>query len=361
MNRKLMALMRASAVGCGIALMAASCAGPREDMPLTPEQQAVVDRTDPQMRVVLDEFHSLNPQPIETLTVAVARQQPTLTDAVKKLETDRHLSTAPEAVGGVAVQNIPGPAGDIPVRIYTPMGKGPYPTLIYFHGGGWVIGTLDEYDASCRAITNLARCQVISVDYRQAPEHKYPVPTEDAYAATQYIMKHPDQFNADGKHITIGGESAGGNIAASVCMLCRDRSGMMPLYQLLISPVTDYNFDTESYRDNANAVPLDRDSMKWYFNKYLESPGEGTDQYISVLRGNAVGLPPATVITADIDPLRSEGASYAEKLRNAGVQVQYKNYDGVTHEFFGLGAVVDKARLAERFAAEGLQSAFSQP
>jgi acetyl esterase len=361
MNRKLIKLFKASAVGCGIALMAASCAGPREMMPLTPEQQAVVDRTDPQMRAVLDAYHSLNPLPIETLTVEKARQQPTMADAVKKLESERNMSTAPEAVGGVAPATIKGELGDVPVRIYTPEGNGPFPTLIYFHGGGWVIGTLDAYDASCRALTNQARCQVISVDYRQAPEHKYPAATQDGYDAVQYIMKHPDQFHADPKHFAIGGESAGGNIAAAVCMLCRDRAGSMPGYQLLIYPVTDYNFDTESYQQNANAVPLDRDMMKWFFDKYLESPGEGTDQYISVLRGNATGLPPATIITADIDPLRSDGHEYADKLKTAGIPVKYKNFEGVTHEFFGMGAVVDQAKYAERFAAEGLQSAFSQP
>jgi acetyl esterase len=362
MKQKLRMLMRASAVGCGIALMAAAgCAGPQENMPLTPEQQAIVDRTDPQMRTVLDAYHSLGPLPIETLTVADARKQPTIADAVMKVEQDRKMSTEGEAVGGISTATIKGQLGDIPVRIYTPIGNGPYPTLIYFHGGGWVLGGLDAYDASCRAITDLARCQVISVDYRLAPEHKYPAATQDGYDAVQYIMKHPDEFHADPRHIAIGGESAGGNIATAVCMLCRDRAGTMPDYQLLIYPVTDYNFDSESYRANANAVPLDRDAMKWFFDKYLESPGEGTDQYISVLRGNVTGLPPATIITAELDPLESDGQAYAEKLRAAGIKVQYKEYDGVTHEFFGTGAVVDKARLAQRFAAEGLQSAFSQP
>jgi acetyl esterase len=237
---------------------------------------------------------------------------------------------------------------------------GPLPTLIYFHGGGWVIGTLDAYDASCRALTNLANCQVISVDYRQAPEHKFPGPTEDAYAAVQYIMGHPDQFHADAKHITVGGESAGGNIASVVCMMARDRSGLMPAYQLLIYPVTDDNFDTDSYRQNANAMPLDRDAMKWFFDKYLTSPGEGSNPYIAILHGDVSKLPPATVITADVDPLRSEGQAYADKLRAAGIPVKSMNYDGVTHEFFGLGSVVDTAKRAERFAAEGLDSAFAQ-
>ncbi len=348
-------------LGCGLGLMSASCVGPHEALPLPPEQQASVDRTDPQMRAVLEELHSLDPRPIETLTVDIARQQPTMADAVRKLQADRHLSTAPEPVGGISSATIPGPAGDIPVRIYTPIAaNGALPTLIYFHGGGWVIGTLDAYDASCRALTNLANCQVIAVDYRQAPEHKFPGPTEDAYAAVQYIMGHADQFHADAKHIAVGGESAGGNIASVVCMMARDRSGFMPAAQLLVYPVTDDNFDTDSYRQNANAVPLDRDEMKWFFDKYLTSPGEGNNSYIAILRGDVSKLPPATVITADIDPLRSEGQAYADKLRSAGVPVKSMNYDGVTHEFFGLGAVVDTARRAERFAASGLDAAFAQ-
>jgi acetyl esterase len=348
-------------LGSGLSLSAVSCMGPHETIPLPPEQQAAVDRTDPQMRAVLNEYHSLDPKPIETLSVADARQQPTIADAVSKLEADQHLSTDPEAVGGISSTTVPGPAGDIPVRVYTPTGgMGHYPTVIYFHGGGWVIGTLDAYDASCRAITNLAHCQVISVDYRQAPEHKFPGPTEDAYAATQYIMQHPDQFNADSKHITVAGESAGGNLAAVVCMMARDRSGLMPTYQVLIYPVTDQNFNTDSYRQNANAVPLDADAVRWFFDKYLTSPGEGTNPYISILHGDVSKLPPATVITADIDPLRSEGQAYADKLKTAGVPVKAMNYDGVTHEFFGLGKVVDTARRAERFAAEGLDSAFAQ-
>ncbi len=342
MKKRMLLAVSETLLGCGLLLSAASCMGPHEAMPLPPEQQAAVDRTDPQMRVVLDEFHMLNPKPIETLTVDAARQQPTIADAEKAVLAERHLP---------AVEDV----------IYTPAGgMAPYPTLVYFHGGGWVIGTLDAYDASCRALTNLAHCQVISVDYRQAPEHKFPAPSEDAYAATQYIMMHPEQFHADAKHITVGGESAGGNLAGVVCLMARDRAGLMPIYQLLIYPVTDYNFDTSSYRENANAVPLDRDAMKWFFDKYLTSPGEGSNQYISILRGDASKLPPATVITADIDPLRDDGQAYADKLRSAGVPVKSMNYTGVTHEFFGLGRVVDTAKRAERFAAEGLDSAFAQ-
>lgn len=332
----------------------------REITPLTPEQQAVVDRTDPQMKLVLDDYHSLNPQPIPSLTPAEARTQPTLIDAQNKLLTDNRMSTKPEPVAGIDSKTVPGPTGDIPVRIYYPLGNGPFPAVVYFHGGGWVMGSLDEFDASCRALTNQARCVVISVDYRLAPEHKFPAATEDAYAATQYVITHPIDFRADPNHVAVAGESAGGNLAAAVCMMARDRSGSMPIYQLLIYPVTDDSFDTDSYKQNVNAVPLNRDTMKWFFQQYVNTPGEGSNPYISILRGDASKLPPAMVITADIDPLRSEGQAYADKLHTAGIDVKYKNYDGVTHGFFGLGASVETAKHAERFAAEGLDSVFAK-
>jgi acetyl esterase len=360
MRTKIVAAARTSVAACGIALLAASCMGPKEITPLSPEQQAEVDRTNPQMKAVLNEYHSLDPQPIITLTPAQARMQPTLADAQRKLLMDNNMSTKPEPVAGIDSKMIPGPTGDIPVRVYYPLGNGPFPAVVYFHGGGWVLGSLDQYDSSCRAITDQAHCVVISVDYRLAPEHKFPAATEDAYAATQYVISHPNEFKSDPNHVAVAGESAGGNIAAAVCMMARDRSGMMPVYELLIYPVTDDAFETESYKMNASAVPLNRDMMKWFFDQYLSSPGEGSNPYISILRGDVSKLPPATVITADIDPLRSDGQAFADKLKAAGIPVKYMNYEGVTHEFFGLGATVETAKHAQRFAAEGLDSAFSK-
>ena len=361
MRKRLLSVVGSAALSCSVGIFMASCAGSHEAMPYTPAEQTNVDRADPQMRAVLDELHNLNPRPYSMLTAAEARQQPTPADAVKKLLAEKKMSTDPEPVGGISSMTATGgPLGDIPLRVYMPQGNGPFPALVYFHGGGWVIGSLDAYDSSCRALTNMAHCVVVSVDYRQAPEHKFPGPTEDAYAATQYVMSHAADFHVDAKHVTVGGESAGGNLAAVVCMMARDRGGMMPSYQLLIYPVTDYAFDTDSYRENANAFPLDRASMTWFFDKYLTTSAEGVNPYISILRGDVSKLPPATVITAEIDPLRSDGKAYAEKLKAGGVPVKYMEYKGVTHEFFGMGAVVDTAKRAEHFAAEGLQSSFAQ-
>jgi acetyl esterase len=362
--KKIVPWVRASMVSCGIALMAVSCTQSHDEMQktqtVTTEAREAVDHADPQMRAVLDELTALNPKPIATLNADEARMQPSATDAVMKLMKDKGMSTTPQEVGGVKSVNISGPGGDLGIRVYTPHGDGPFPALVYLHGGGWVIGTIDAYVSSCRVLANTAKCAVLAVNYRQAPEHKFPAPLEDCYAATQYIMAHPEQFNIDRNKIAIAGESAGGNMASAVCMMSRDRGGMMPIYQLLIYPVTDYNLNTPSYIANVDAKPLNRAMMKWFFDQYLNTPNDGANPYISILRGDMSKLPPETVITDQIDPLHDDGQKYADKLKAAGIQVRYENYDGVTHEFFGMGAVVDTAKRAEMFAADGLQAAFSK-
>ena len=348
---------------CAIAMMGASCTSSHDEMKpqsVTTEAREAVDQADPQMRAVLDELTSLNPKPISTLSASEARMQPGAADAVMKLMRDKGMSTAPQEVGGVKSVNITGPGGDLGIRVYTPHGNGPFPGLVYLHGGGWVIGSIDAYDSSCRILCNTAKCVVLAVNYRQAPEFKFPAPLEDSYAATQYVMGHADEFNVDRSKIAIAGESAGGNMASSVCMMARDRSGMMPIHQLLIYPVTDYNLNTPSYMANVDAKPLNRAMMKWFFDQYLNSPSDGSNPYVSILRGDVSKLPPATVITDQIDPLHDDGTNYAAKLKTAGIPVQSENYDGVTHEFFGMGAVVDTAKRAEMFAADQLQSAFTK-
>ncbi|BDI28612.1 hypothetical protein CCAX7_006630 [Capsulimonas corticalis] len=318
-------------------------------------------KPDPQMKQVLDSLASLHPKPIETLTPAQARKQPGPPDAVKALLKKQGKSTAPEHVAKVENRTVPGPAGPIPVRVYTPEGSGPFPVLVYFHGGGWVIAGVQAYDSTPRALANLAKCVVVSVGYRMAPEHRFPAAHMDSYAATQYIMNHTAEFGGDPKHVAVGGESAGGNLAASVSIMARDKKGKMPVYQMLVYPVSNYGFDTPSYIENAKAKPLNKPMMKWFFKYTVSSPKDASNPYLSINREkNLHGLPPATVITDQIDPLRSEGKTYADHLKAAGVPVQYRNYDGVTHEFFGMGAVLDKAKAANAFAADGLKSAFSK-
>ena len=313
---------------------------------------------DAQMKAILDELGSFNALPIEKLSPMNARNSPTVANAVMGLLAKRGKG-AVEMVGDVSHQLIPGPGGDLLARIYKPRGKGPFPVLVYFHGGGWVIATIDTYDSSCRALANAANCMVVSVAYRQAPENKFPAAAEDAYAATQWVIANAAQLNGDPNRVAVGGESAGGNLAAVTCLMARDRKGLMPVHQMLVYPVTNYAFDTPSYQENANAKPLNKAMMMWFWNHYLKNEADGSNPYASPLRTeNFRNLPPATVITAEIDPLRSEGQAYAQQLQKAGVSVKATNYSGVTHEFFGAGAVVDKAKQAVRDAATGLRSGF---
>ncbi len=315
-------------------------------------------KADPQMQAVLDQLKALGGKPIEKLTPEEARKQPTPADAVKALLAKQGKSTAPEPVGKVQDMMMPGAAGNIPVRVYTPMGEGPFPVLVYIHGGGWVIATIDTYDSTPRALANLAKCMVVSIEYRKAPEYKFPAAHEDTYAVTQYVMKNAASMNGDPKRVAIAGESAGGNMASAVCMMARDRNGMIPIHQLLVYPVTGKDMGTPSAKRNAKAAPLNVPMLKWFVKHTLASPSDMKNPYFAIITGNLKGLPDTTIITAEIDPLQSGGMMYSEKLKQAGVNVRFMNYDGVTHEFFGMGAIVDKAKEANKFAADGLNTAF---
>ena len=321
-----------------------------------------------QIQAVLDQYAKFNTPSLEQLSPENARNLPTLKNAVEEMATEsvttRVLSVSkpiPEPVGKIDHTLIPGPVGDILARIYTPKGDGPFPVLVYFHGGGWVIANLDVYEPSCRALCNAAECMVISVAYRQAPEHKYPAAVEDAYAATQWVIANADQLGGDSSCIAVGGESAGGNLAAVVCLKARDEGGQLPAAQLLIYPVTDSRMDTPSYRENVYSKPLSSTMMPWFWRHYLSSEANGLEPYASPLQAtNLSGLPPAIMITADIDPLRDEGEAYAQRLADAGVSVKATRYHGMTHEFFGLAGVVDKAKEAVEEVADGLKQVFSQ-
>ena len=343
-------LFSVTAFACVTCLMVATLASQAPSTtPSTPDLQ---------MQAVLDEHAKLGPKPIETLSPNEARKQPSPADAVTALLKSQGKSTAPEPVGNVANRSISGAGAQIPVRIYTPKGTGPFPLLLYIHGGGWVIADLDTYDASARALTNAANVVVVSTHYRQAPEHKFPAAHEDVYAAYRWATANAKSINADPARVAVAGESAGGNMAAYVSIRARDESATMPLHQLLVYPVVSTDTNTPSYQENANAKPLSKAGMQWFFSHYLTNSSEGNDPRIALLKvTNLKGLPSATVITAQIDPLRSEGQMYAERLKDAGVSVSYRNYDGVTHEFFGMGAVVDKAKDAVQFAGTELKKA----
>jgi acetyl esterase len=318
-------------------------------MPATP---------DPQMQAVLTQLAALGPKPLPQLSAAQARKQPTPADAVKSLLKKEGKSTAPEAVGKVVNRTITGKGGPIPIRIYTPKGPGPFPVVVYYHGGGWVIADLDTYDASPRAIANLANAVVVSSHYRQGPEHKFPAAHEDAFTAYRWALANATSLKGDSANLAVMGESAGGNLAASVAMMARDSGARIPAYQVLVYPIAGFDTNTPSYQENAAAKPLDKRMMQWFFKQYLRTPDDGKNPMIDLVHADLKGLPAATVITAEIDPLRSEGKALADAMRDAGADVDYKNYEGSAHEFFGMGAVLDDAKAAQRQAAAGLKKGF---
>ena len=314
-----------------------------------------------EMQAVLDELAALGAKPLQTLTVAQARAQATPADAVKSLLAKQGKSTAPEAVGSVEDRTIAGPGGSIAIRIYKPAGSGPFPVALYIHGGGWVIATIDTYDGSARALTNAARAIIVSTHYRQAPEFKFPAAHDDAYAAYQWTLANATSLGGIAKQVAVIGESAGGNMAAAVAIRARDSNIQRPVHQALIYPVTNYAYDSPSQIQNRDAAPLGTPALMWFYDKFLTTPADGANPMFSVLRAPSLSnLPSATVITADIDPLRSEGRAYAQRLGEAGVSVDYGNYVGVTHEFFGMGAVLSEARSAVARVGANLKAAFAQ-
>lgn len=312
-------------------------------------------KAEPRMQKVLDALASLDGKPMETLGPDEARRQPTPADAVMKLLKEDGKAPPKD---GVTMKEaaIDGPKGRIPLFVYTPPGKGPFPVVVYFHGGGFVIADTKTYESSIRAIAAGAKAVVVSVEYRQAPEHKFPAAPEDAFAAYQWVLDNAKEVNGDADRVAVAGESAGGNLAAVVALMARDKGVRAPVHQLLIYPVVADDTNTPSYQRNAHAKPLNKAMMQWFFQHYGADP-----QHPYALPAKAQtlqGLPPATVITAEIDPLASEGESYVERLKKDGVKVDYRQFDGVTHEFFGMAAVVPKAEDAQKFAIEGLKKGF---
>jgi acetyl esterase len=308
---------------------------------------------DPQARAVLDQMAATGGPPINELSVNDARQASAALAAMQDL---------PEPVGSVEDRTLLGPGGAIPVRIYVPFGKGPFPVLIYFHGGGWVIGDLESSDGLCRILTNAAGCIVVSVDYRLAPEHPFPAAADDAYHATLWAATNASSFGGDPSRIALCGDSAGGNLAAVVAQMARDRGKPAICFQLLIYPVTDAACDTPSYSENAEGYFLTRDAMQWFWNHYVQRDADRNHPYASPLRAsNLAGLPAALVITAEFDPLRDEGERYAERMRAAGIPVQLIRYDGMIHGFFTMSAMIDRGRIAIQQSAAALRTAFKLP
>jgi acetyl esterase len=316
---------------------------------------------DPQMGAVLQTLQSIEGTPFYNLSPQDARQQFSTQDAAKGIARTTGKQLAPDPVGSIMDQmTIPGPGGGIPIRIFSPAGTGPFPVIVYFHGGGFVIATIDTYDASARALANMVGAVVISVEYRKAPEHPFPAALDDAVASYKWAVRNTGLINAIPGKIAVAGESAGGNLATEVCLTMRDQAGPMPVYQLLVYPITNNNMTTASYMQFANAQPLNLPALQWFAKYTYQNPADQTNPYAFPLKASLGGLPPATIIAAQIDPLQTEGQQYATALQAADVVVDYRLYTGVTHEFFGLGAVVDTAKQAEMDAAADLKAAFAK-
>jgi len=322
---------------------------------------SVMAAANAQMQQVLDQLAALGGKPIETLSAAEARKQPTPTDAVKALLTKSGKSTAPDPAVASVDRTIPGPDGPLPVRIYTPKsGNGPFPVVVYYHGGGWVIANKDVYDGGARALSKLADAVVVSVDYRQGPEHKFPAAHDDAFATYVWAVKNAALITGDPKRIAVAGESAGGGLAVATAIMARDKKVQTPLAIVSVYPIAGTDTTTSSYVENAKAKPLNRTMMSWFFDNYLSSPPDRDNPRVNLVNADLKGLPPTTIINAQIDPLRADGEILAQKMTGAGVTVMQKTYPGVTHEFFGMGAVVDDAKVAEQLAADALKRAFGR-
>lgn len=326
----------------------------------TPRDARPLDHPDSDMRKVLLRLEELGPKPVETLTPAEARRQPTPADAVLSILKERGEEVPPKL--GVATRDITieGATGPLPARLYRPekSEKGDLPLVVYFHGGGWVFADLDVYDASPRAMARFADCAVLSCHYRQAPEHKFPAAHDDAFAAYQWALAHADDLGADSTKVAVMGESAGGNLALNVAIRARDEGVTAPVHMALIYPVAGADMNNESYIANADAKPLNKAVMEWFARHVFDDASQAKDARIDLVNADLHGLPSATVIGAEIDPLADEGELLMRRLKDAGSDVRGEIYRGCTHEFFGMGLVVKDAAIAESFVAHELKHAF---
>ena len=311
-----------------------------------------------QMQNLLDALADLGPLPIETLNPDAARQIPLPDRAAVALYgqhlVNRALAPMPPPVGKVTNVTIPGVDDELVARIYHPPGDAPeggWPSVVYFHGGGWVLADLNTYDTSCRTLCVGAGAVVVAIQYRKAPEHPWPAAVDDAFAGYQWVRANTAFFGGNGAKVAVAGESAGGNLATVVALVARDKGAQPPLHQVLIYPVTDVarGSKSESAFENAAAKPLNQPMLDWFYDFYAPQGVDRMNPYLSPLHADVNGLPPATIILAQIDPLRSDGEAYAAKLANAGVPVTLKIYEGVTHEFFGLTGLVNEAAEASGF------------
>ena len=312
---------------------------------------------EPEMAVVIEKLVSLGGKPIETLSAKEARKQPTPTDAVKAVMEQHHIKM-PLALCDTIGKDIPVTGGKTHIRIYTPKAaKASFPVIVYYHGGGFVIADLDVYNGGAQGLCELTGAIVVSVEYPKGPEHKFPAAHAVAFDAYQWVLKNAQSFKGNAAKIAVAGESAGGNLAANVSLMARDKKIMVPLYAVLVYPVANNDMNAESYTKYADAKPLNKAMMGWFVKNYLSSPAQSADTRISLVKANLKGFPPTLIIGAEIDPLQAEGKLLAEKLEAAKVETDYELYTGVTHEFFGMALIIPQAKAAQELAASKLKAA----
>ena len=308
---------------------------------------------DPQVEMLLQRMAAAGLPPYPSLSPEEARRVMEARSAMTAGE--------PPTVGSVSDMVVPGPSGGIPLRVYTPIGHPPFPVLVYFHGGGFVLGSLETHDSLCRAIAARSECAVVSVEYRLAPEHKFPAAVEDAVADTNWVAAHASTIHCDAERLAVGGDSAGGNLATVVAHIARDAGSPRLRFQLLLYPVTDHTFSSPSYQENGAGYMLSRADMEWYRDHYLRSEADRSHPHASPLLAEELhGLPPALVITAEFDPLRDEGEAYAARMKEAGVPVELHRYSGMIHGFVRMYPVLDAGKMALDEIGDALRRALAR-
>lgn len=310
---------------------------------------------------------SLDPLARQYLDMVAAAGRPPINQLPPALARDGYLSTRAPLMGpkletvSTADRDIPGPGGPLPVRIYRPKAasaKQLLPALVYYHGGGWVLGNIESHDQVCRYLVHHSGIAVVSVDYRLAPEHAFPAAFEDALAAVRWIADHGEEIGVDRHLLAVGGDSAGGNLAAAVAIWARDRHTPPLRLQVLFYPALDCVTTTDSYQRFAEGYLLTRDAMAWFFDQYLPKPAERVNWRAAPLRAASLaGVAPALIVTAGYDPLRDEGRAYARRLQAEGVPVDYVEFGGMIHGFVGMPAVLPAARRTLAMAGAALAEA----
>jgi acetyl esterase len=314
----------------------------------------------PQMQAVLEKLASYHDKPIPQLTATQARKNHTPTDAVMDVMKDYNIAMPVMKVDTMG-KEIPVKGGNIHIRVYTPQGAtGELPVIVYYHGGGFVIANIDVYDSSAKTLADQVGAVVVSVAYRLAPENKFPTAHNDSFEAYQWVVKNAASLKGDPKMIAVAGESAGGNLAANVAIMARDKGVQAPVHVLSVYPIASADMFSPSYNKYIEAKPLDKAMMMWFTKNYTNNMAEAKDPRLNLVAANLKGLPPFTIINAELDPLASDGDVFTTKLKAAGVTVDHKVYNGVTHEFFGMGALVPEAKEASAYAVSQLKSAFKK-